>query len=157
MTDSNTTDRSKALLYRRATGKRILAGYLRKLATVFPDARQDDLLSLDATDAILARFNEKKSGLREERRRIEPSEVRPFLSKAIKAYQDGFYAFIDDDWKYCGAISFNAPALVASSFEFGDEVLNDLIVIGHGMEMAASLDFFEMNGRWLIDIIEWHK
>lgn len=156
MTEPNPTDR-KALLYRRANGKRVLASYLQKVAALFPEARPQDLLPLEVTDAVLARFNERRAELQERKQRIEPSRVRSFLSEAIKAYSNGFYAFIDEDWRYCGAVSVAASPSLPADFKFGEVVLNDVILIDPRMERATSLDFFEMEGRWLVDIIEWHQ
>lgn len=157
MSDPDTSQRKRELLYRRANGKKILDGYLRKVAALFPTAGQEDLVSLEATDAVLSEFGEHRLTLRSRRRRISPLAIRLVLSMISKTYHDGFYVLIDEDWRYCGALRVNDPRSINRSFLFGEAILDDLVFISPGMERAISLDFFEMNGAALIDIVEWRR
>jgi hypothetical protein len=40
---------------------------------------------------------------------------------------------------------------------FGEVILNDLFFISTNMSPVISYDFYEMNGKWLIDIKRWDR
>ncbi|NTY35601.1 hypothetical protein FCJ57_04155 [Burkholderia diffusa] len=157
MIDPDSSQRKRELLYRKANGKKILDGYLRKVAALFPSAIQEDLVSLEATDAVLAKFNECRVTLRVRKRRISPLRIRLVLSWISKTYLDGFYVLMDEDWRYCGALRVIESRSINREFTFGEVILNDLVFISPDMKKAISLDFFGMNGTALIDIVEWRR
>ncbi len=47
--------------------------------------------------------------------------------------------------------------MINKEFRFGPKIINDLIFIDVGMEKAISLDYFEINGDTLVDVIEWEQ
>lgn len=155
MTNSHLTEGRRALLFRKAQAKRVLPGYTDKIGTLLSVANSADFLSLETTDAVLETFKKRTSSLRQRRRRISPAGVRLSLSRISKICGEGVYAFIDDDWKYCGAIFIRDHRSISLNCRFGDAILNDLLFIDASMNWAVSLDFFEVNQRQLVDVIEW--
>ncbi|WP_081053229.1 hypothetical protein [Burkholderia territorii] len=155
MSDFDTPARRRELLYRRANGKKIFSSYLKKVAALAPSAGQADLISLESTETLLVKFNACRLALHELKRRISPSGIRLVLSNISKTYRDGAYVLIDEDWMYCGALRIAEPHIINRTFRFGREIANDLVFISCGMKKAISLDYFEMNGSALIDVVEW--
>ena len=148
--------KKKELLYRKAHGKVILDSYLSKVAYIFPSEVQPKLLSLEETDAILEHFRIASTQIHKESTRIFAHELRIELL-AIQKSGETFYVLIDDDWKYCGAIKIDHIEKLNTSAKFADIILNDLFFISSDMSMAVSLDFFEMNDEYFIDIDKWCK
>ncbi|CCJ90716.1 hypothetical protein BN132_2644 [Cronobacter turicensis 564] len=62
------------------------------------------------------------------------------------------YVFLDDDWCYCGAFSVPSLQELNENFLFGDEVLNDVLFISMDLRQSISLDYYEMNNVYYIDV-----
>ncbi|EOC0223530.1 hypothetical protein ACI0Y6_004170, partial [Cronobacter turicensis] len=60
--------------------------------------------------------------------------------------------FLDDDWSYCGAVT--APSLqeLNENFLFGKEVLDDVLFISEDLRQSISLDYYEVNDVYYIDV-----
>lgn len=157
MNNSDTSAYRKALLYRRANGRKIISSHLHKVAEICPSSDHKNLISLEETDSLLVEFNSRRTALLEFRRRISPHEIQEVLETISKTYKGGAYIFIDEDWRYCGALRIAESWMINKEFRFGPKIINDLIFIDVGMEKAISLDYFEINGDTLVDVIEWEQ
>ncbi|WP_347555813.1 hypothetical protein [Robbsia sp. KACC 23696] len=154
MTERDMELYKKEILYRKANGKKIHNDYLRKIASLLPLKDQWETLSLEETDAILNRFRDASARLLQRKRQISLQEIHLVIA-GIKQVGGPFYILIDEDWKYCGMLISNGVFNINSLFYFDEKILNDVIFISSDMSMAVSLDFFEVNGKSLIDVTEW--
>ena len=110
-----------------------------------------DFLSLEFTDDVL------KKSLMDERRSVKnkiETKLLPEFFGNIKKYESGFFVFIDDDWKYCGAFLIPSLNLLRSDFSFGDNVLNNVLLISDDFSVYIDLDYYEMMGENYIDVKE---
>jgi hypothetical protein len=144
----------KDLLYRKANGKKLLNAYLEKTSSLFSAGSGLEIISLEETDLVLDRFKIMSAQLKHEARRISRGELHIELS-AIKRHRKGFYIFIDEDWKYCGALLVPNLEALNVNVEFGKKILNDMIFVSCEMSFAISFDFSESAGSYLIDIEKW--
>ncbi|MFK8256633.1 hypothetical protein ACFL9S_02485 [Erwinia sp. AnSW2-5] len=148
----NSTQYKKELLYRKANGKMVFESYLSKInSLVCCNVDALNLLSLEFTDDVL-----KKSLMNERRsikNKIENKLLSEFFDK-IKKYDSGFFVFIDDDWKYCGAFLISSLNSLRDDFSFGDNVLNNVLLISDDFSIYIDLDYYEMMGENYIDVKE---
>lgn len=146
----------KALLYRKVSGKKILAIYLSKVAKLFPSLDRQVFLSLEETDAFLERFRLACAGLHHGTTRISADELHSELS-VIRDSGKNFYVLIDEDWKYCGLLEAKEIGDLNVAIEFDEKISNDLVFISTDMSQAFNFDFFEMDGHRLVDVKKWWK
>ena len=144
----------KDILYRKAHGKMILDNYLSKVAYMFPFEKQPELLPLEETDAALEQFRLVSSDLAKETAQISVHELCLELL-AIQGSGKSFYVLIDDDWRYCGILKIEKIETLNVALEFGNTIMNDLFFISVDMSLAINLDFFEVDGVYVIDIEKW--
>lgn len=142
----------KELLYRKANGKKVIESYLSKInSLIYCNIMDLVFIPLEFTDDIL-----KKSLVNEEnsvKRKIEPQLLSDFIEK-IKDYDSGYYVFIDDDWQYCGAFIISSLNMLKEDFVFGSKIINNILLISESFTKYIDLDYYEMNGKYYIDVTE---
>ncbi|QIX16438.1 hypothetical protein [Burkholderia multivorans] len=156
MSERSVNQYRKELLYRKATGKRMLSDYLEKVVSLFPAQDRSEIISLEETDAALDRFKAASTLLHQETGRISTTELHAELS-VVKGRQGGFFVFIDDDWKYCGMLLVRSMGGLNVGIEFGDKILNDIVFMSADMSFAISFDYFEVAGSHLIEVKRWQE
>ncbi|WP_456309511.1 hypothetical protein [Serratia proteamaculans] len=148
----NPTQYKKELLYRKANRKMVFESYLSKInSLVCCNVDALDFLSLEFTDYVL-----KKSLMDESRsikNKIETKLLAEFFGE-IKKHDSGFFVFIDDNWKYCGTFLISSLNLLRDDFSFGDNVLNNVLLISDDFSIYIDLDYYEMMGGNYIDVKE---
>ncbi|EOI3468266.1 hypothetical protein ACMSWU_001346 [Cronobacter turicensis] len=146
----NAIQYKKELLYRRARGKIIYESYKIKIASLFkmePDCLT--FLDLETTDNILSKSNAFDT--RQTKKRLDIKDLNPYILD-IKKFRGPYYVFLDDDWSYCDAVT--APSLqeLNENFLFGKEVLDDVLFISEDLRQSISLDYYEVNDVYYIDV-----
>ena len=154
MSEHSVSQYRKELLYRKASGKKVLNDYLGKIASLFPTEDRPEIVPLEETDVALNRFKEASGRLHRETARISAGELHAELS-AMRRHQGDVYVLIDEDWKHCGMLLTRSMEGLNVSVQFGKKILNDLIFISADMSAATSFDFFEVAGNYLIDMQRW--
>ncbi|EIX4100208.1 hypothetical protein RA241_004270 [Cronobacter sakazakii] len=140
----------KELLYRKAKGKIIYESYKAKIASLFK--MEPDFLSfigLESTDNILYKSN--AFDIRQTKKRLDVKDLSLYLLQLKKSF-GSCYVFLDDDWCYCGAFSVPSLQNLNEHFLFGDEILNDVLFISMDLRQSISLDYYEMNNVYYIDV-----
>lgn len=148
----NQNEYKKELLYRKVNGKRFIESYLSKISSLLNcDITNVALIPLDTTDKILkdSLINHAKS----KNERIEPQSLSMSI-KSLKKYNSEYYVFIDDDWKYCGAFITPSLSLLKDNFQFGEAIINNILLISKNLAHVVDIDYYEINGRYYIDIKE---
>lgn len=146
----NIVQYKKELLYRKAKGKMIYELYKAKIASLFK--MEPDFLSfidLEATDNILYKSNAFDT--RQTKKRLDVKDLSLYMLQLKKSF-GSCYVFLDDDWCYCGAFSVPSLQELNENFLFGDEVLNDVLFISMDLRQSISLDYYEMNNVYYIDV-----
>ncbi|KOC86663.1 hypothetical protein [Winslowiella iniecta] len=142
----------KELLYRKANGKKVIESYLSKInSLIYCDIIDLFFIPLECTDDIL-----KKSLVDEEnsvKRKIEPQLLSEFIGK-IKNYDSGYYVFIDDDWQYCGTFIIPSLNMLKEDFVFGGKIINNILLISESFTKYIDLDYYEINGKYYLDVTE---
>ncbi|PQX92474.1 hypothetical protein C5930_18165 [Cronobacter sakazakii] len=147
----NATQYKKELLYRKARGKIIYESYKIKIASLFkmePDCLT--FLDLETTDNILSKSNAFDT--RKTKKKLDIKDLKPYILE-LKKILGPHYVFLNEDWIYCGA--FTVPSLqeLNEDFHFDNEILNDVLFISMDLRQSISLDYYEMNGVYYIDVI----
>ncbi|WP_029591456.1 hypothetical protein [Franconibacter pulveris] len=140
----------KELFYRRAKGKIIYESYKAKIASLFKmELDALSFIGLEETDNILSGTNGFDT--RQIKKKLDVKDLSVYILE-LKKNMDSYYVFLDDDWSYCGA--FTVPSLqgLDENFNFGKEVLNDVLFISTDLKKTISLDYYEMNGDYYIDV-----
>lgn len=145
-----TTQYKKELLYRKVNGKRFIGDYISKVTSLFLVNENDlEFMSLEDTDEILS-FS-KEINFKDERIKLLPHELSGFL-RGLKNDNSSYYVFIDEDWKYCGSFVIPSLFLLNERFTFGKEIINDILLISTDLSKIISLDYYEVNNKYFIDI-----
>jgi len=144
----------KEILYRKGHGKIIFGAYLSKIAYMFPLEKHPKLFSLEETDAILKRFHLVSAEICKETKEISAHDLCAELL-AIKNSGKSFYVLIDHDWSFCGILKIDKIEILNEAIEFGDKIYDDLIFISDDMSFAVSLNFYEMDGEYYIEVDKW--
>jgi hypothetical protein len=142
----------KELLYRKANGKKVIESYLSKInSLIYCNIMDLVFIPLELSDDIL-----KKSLVGEEnsvKRKIEPRLLSDFIEK-IKDYDSRYYVFIDDDWQCCGAFTIPSLNMLKEDFVFGHKIINNILLISESFTKYIDLDYYEMDGKYYIDVTE---
>lgn len=149
--DMNAIQYKKELIYRRANGKVIYELYKTKIASIFKvEPACLTFLDLEETDGLLSKSNAFDT--RKTKEKLDIKDLKPYILE-LKKILGPYYVFLDEDWIYCGA--FTVPSLqeLNEDFHFGNEILNDLLFISMDLRQSISLDYYEINGVYYIDVI----
>lgn len=140
----------KELLFRKASGKRLAKDYVSKIVSLFSvDENSLVFMGLEETDEVL--FSSCETKVKDERVKVLQHELGDFL-KELKNDNSSYFVFIDEDWKYCGSFIISSLCLLNENFSFGKEVINDVLFISTDFKKSISLDYYEINGIFFIDI-----
>ncbi|EPO1792827.1 hypothetical protein ACT7BH_004270 [Cronobacter turicensis] len=146
----NIVQYKKELLYRKAKGKIIYESYKAKIASLFKmELGFLSFIDLEATDNILYKSNAFDT--RQTKKRLDVKDLSLYMLQLKKSF-GSCYVFLDDDWCYCGAFSVPSLQELNESFLFGDEILNDVLFISMDLRQSISLDYYEMNNVYYIDV-----
>ncbi|NIF23096.1 hypothetical protein [Candidatus Pantoea multigeneris] len=146
----NTDQYKKELLYRKANGKRLAEDYVYKVVSLFTvDENSLVFMGLKETDEVLSSSCGAK--VKEEKIKVLQHELGDFL-KELKNDDSSYYVFIDEDWKYCGSFIISSLCLLNENFSFGKKIINDILFISTDFKKSISLDYYELNGDFFIDI-----
>lgn len=146
----NADQYKKELLYRKANGKRLAKDYVSKIVSLFSvDENRLVFMGLKETDEVLSSSYETK--VKNEKVKVLQHELGDFL-KELKNDNSSYYVFIDEDWKYCGSFTISSLCLLNENFSFGKEIINDILFISTDFKKSISLDYYELNGFFFIDI-----
>jgi len=148
--DMNIVQYKKELLYRKAKGKIIYESYKAKIASLFKmELGFLSFIDLEATDNILYKSNAFDT--RQTKKRLDVKDLSLYMLQLKKSF-GSCYVFLDDDWCYCGAFSVPSLQELNENFLFGDEILNDVLFISMDLRQSISLDYYEMNNVYYIDV-----
>lgn len=144
------TQYKRELLFRKANGKRIQEDYLNKIrALIRAEEVSYETLGLELSDDILRSpifiHGEIISST------IRSSELSEFIASAMLGGL-GYYVYLDDDWKYCGAFGPVKPDQFRNDFQFGSAILNDIIFVAENFDHAIAIDYYEVAKQFHIDI-----
>ncbi|EGT4374143.1 hypothetical protein AUM47_22105 [Cronobacter malonaticus] len=146
----NVVQYKKKLLYRKAKGKIICESYKAKIASLFKmEPGFLSFIDLEATDNILYKSNAFDT--RQTKKRLDVKDLSLYLLQLKKSF-GSCYVFLDDDWCYCGAFSVPSLQDLNENFLFGNEILNDVLFISMDLRQSISLDYYEMNNVYYIDV-----
>ncbi|ELY5855578.1 hypothetical protein ACV6RK_004071 [Cronobacter malonaticus] len=146
----NVVQYKKELLYRKAKGKIICESYKAKIASLFKmEPGFLSFIDLEATDNILYKSNAFDT--RQTKKRLDVKDLSLYLLQLKKSF-GSCYVFLDDDWCYCGAFSVPSLQDLNENFLFGNEILNDVLFISMDLRQSISLDYYEMNNVYYIDV-----
>ncbi|EOV0634635.1 hypothetical protein ACOIKT_003950 [Cronobacter turicensis] len=146
----NIVQYKKELLYRKAKGKIIYESYKAKIASLFKmELGFLSFIDLEATDNILYKSNAFDT--RQTKKRLDVKDLSLYMLQLKKSF-GSCYVFLDDDWCYCGAFSVPSLQELNENFLFGDEILNDVLFISMDLRQSISLDYYEMNNVYYIDV-----
>ena len=146
----NTTQYKKELLYRKANGKHLVKDYICKITSLFSvDKKSLVFMELKETDEVLSSSCGTK--VKDEKIKLSQHELDGFL-KELKHDNSSYYVFIDEDWKYCGSFIISSLYLLNENFVFGERIINDILFISADFKKSISLDYYEENGAYFIDI-----
>ncbi len=148
--DMTISQYKKELLYRRAKGKIIYESYKAKIAALFK-MELDGLsfIGLEETDNILLGTNRFDN--MQIKKKLDVKDLSVYILE-LKESMGSYHVFLDDDWSYCGA--FTVPSLqgLNENFIFGKEVVDDVLFISTDLQKSISLDYYEMNSTYYIDV-----
>lgn len=148
----NTIQYKKELLYRKANGKYLIKDYISKVTSLLCiKASSLVFIGLKETDDILSTSG-KYRGV-DEKIKLSPPELYNFL-KELKNDDTPYYIFIDEDWMYCGSFLIPSLGLLKDNFEFGEKIINDVLFISEDLKKSISLDYYEVNGAYFIDVVK---
>jgi len=146
----NTTQYKKELLYRKVNGKSLAKDYVSKIISLFSvDENSLVFMGLKETDEVLSSSCEIK--MKDLKIKVLQHELGGFI-KRLKNDNSPYYVFIDEDWKYCGSFTIPSLSLLNENFMFGDKIINDILFISTDFKKSISLDYYELNGKFFIDI-----
>ncbi|MBC8733283.1 hypothetical protein [Paraburkholderia sp. UCT2] len=151
----NEIERRRDVLFRRARGKIIFGEYFEKIGDLLDfDRGSIKFIGLEETDEVLKSHFRISGGVPDYSKTIVSSKIGEIIS-SIKKRAGDFYVFIDDDWRYCGAISPMSLNLIKSDFLFGVKILNDVLFVSADYTKKISLDYYENKGVGCIDVSEY--
>lgn len=139
------------LIYRRGNGKSVLNGYKEKITSLFLiDAEKISFLSLEETDDVILKKPKERHEV--SKVRFFPNDTNKILSE-IRVSEGGYYVFIDDDWRYCGAFFIHSLIFLRDDFRFGEKINNNIFFISRDLKSLIDLDYSEDNGEFYIEKI----
>ncbi|ELZ8935209.1 hypothetical protein ACNY9Y_004400 [Cronobacter dublinensis] len=150
MNDMTISQYKKEVLYRRAKGKIIYESYKAKIAALFKMELDDlNFIGLEETDNILS--GTSRFDTRQIKKKLDVKDLSVYILE-LKESMGSYHVFLDDDWSYCGA--FTVPSLqgLNENFIFGKEVVDDVLFISTDLQKSISLDYYEMNSTYYIDV-----
>lgn len=136
---------SRAILYRKAQGKKRLAGYKHKIELLlhsdFDPAR---LLRLPETDKLISELQARNESSCEP---LEFASAAASLDFASSRMADRrVYLLIDDDWKYCGAYRLESARSLCTGFDFDQAKSDEVRLISSDFCAQLSIDYSEDRG-----------
>lgn len=143
----------KSLLYRKAGGKKIFAGYLVKVKYILDDDAIPEFLSLEETDSVINNFMASTNQLTTEIRNIPPEDL-PGEMAAVSHIGGRFYILIDEDWRQCGLLEIDDIGRINTGVSFGKIISNDISLIAHDFSFFINFDFYENNGIYRIEVTQ---
>jgi len=144
------TPYDKELLYRKAQGKKIQNSHEKKIREIFTNNHQKIAkLKLTETDDVLNKIKKLKlkTCLNEELHSF--SECLNRFSPEL--YQKEFYAFIDEDWKYYGAIKLPKKTIINPQFDFDKSVSDELRFFTSDLSIQISIDYSSYGSKKLYE------
>lgn len=130
----------RELLYRKAQGNKLKNTYEQKISCVLSNNHDNILrLQLLETDNILKKTNMLNWQLILSKEYHSLADcLRTF---APEVYQEEFYTFIDEDWKYCGAIKIPKHTQLNPQYSFDKSISDELRFIATDFSTQIAIDY----------------
>jgi len=134
------TPHDNELLYRKAQGKKIQNSHEKKIRKIFPENYEKiEKLELTETDEILKKIKSLRSETILSKEFHSLTECLSYFSSEL--YHKEFYAFIDEDWKYYGAIKLPEATIINPQFDFDESISDELRFFASDFSTQISIDY----------------
>ncbi|WP_339505650.1 hypothetical protein [Pseudomonas sp. RL_105y_Pfl2_101] len=132
----------RELLFRKAQGNKLLEEFKKKINSIFLNGyREESRKSLPETDRIIEKLRSMQLTHCIERTYESLDECFNFITTQLA--KKNFYALIDEDWKYCGAVLIEANTKLNNNFNFDESTSDEIRLIAADFSSQISVDHFQ--------------
>lgn len=140
----------RELLFRKAQGNKLLEKFEKKINSIFlNEYREKSRKSLPETDQIIENLRSMQPTHCIERTYESLDECFNFI--ATRLAQKDFYALIDEDWKYCGAVLIESNTKLNNNFNFNESTSDEIRFIAVDFSSQISVDYFQDSDNHLYE------
>ena len=130
----------RELLYRKAQGKKIMDAFEQKISQLFPKKCMECvLLDLTETDKIIENIKALRTFHSQNSDFTSFNDCIEFIEPEI--YNREYYALIDDDWKYCGALKVGIGILPNAKYNFNENTSDEIRLIAADFTTQVCIDY----------------
>ncbi|MFP1945909.1 hypothetical protein [Lonsdalea quercina] len=135
----------KEILYRKAQGKMIFDKFKVKLNFLLSNDTDFTYLGLQETDEIISNIKGKSIFIEDESSFGTYIESNGYINGHIKSCD--YYLFLDNDWKYCGAVLLKAGFKISENFDFDKVVSDEIRLVSCDFNEIVSIDYSNSVGN----------
>ena len=140
----------RELLYRKAQEKKLLGAFEKKISGLFLERHLQKLrLNLPETDRIINFIRSLHVTQCIEKTYTSLGDCFDFVSAEIEERE--FYVLVDEDWKYCGAVSVGSGATLNCNFNFDNNTSDELRFIVADFSTQITVDYVQDSGECLYE------